>query len=324
MATLELIICGLIWAFAAREVMEDVIWKVMGLSVLFWIITGWQPLLKSIMDGFIEAGLLAGGGIISRTDFTDPGNIVDFGMSATAVVLANLGKLSFWNYTMELLLSGVTCWVIVGFYCIIAAQIFKAILEFYLVGVCSFFLLPFLAFQKTAFIGERVFGTMIAHGVQLMFLALILNVALPVLYTFPLPLHPTLDDCIKLLATSLILLTLALGAPSIANGMVFGSPSLHAGQFLQTAKSFTQTGGALLATGTGLSLLGAAAIRSGITGASAMGTAASRGATNARATGGNQVAGGLRGIQQYVTGRTIQGFRNAINNGRVRARRHVP
>ena len=326
LATLELTICGLLWGFGHRAIVEDLVWKILGLSVLVWIITGWQPLLKSVMEGFIEAGLLAGSNVISMNDFTDPGNLIDFGFSVTAIAIGYNKSLYFWANVLQVAMSGIACMCIIGIYMILAAQIFKAILEFYLVGVCTFFLVPFLAFHKTAFIGERVFGTLIAHAVQLMVLALLLTVSLPILYNFKLPNEPGLQEICLLLGTSVVLLTLAIGAPSLANGMVFGTPSLHAGDVLRTAGSM---GNAATALG-GVVIAGGIATRAAISGASAMYHAANYGANNYRQAHPNSggisstIRGGAQGMRQYLTGTATQGLLNAVHNGRIRANRRVP
>ncbi len=167
-----------------------------------------------------------------------------------------------------------------------------------------------------------------------MVLALIVNVMLPILFQFKLPNDPPFADIILLFAASLVLLTLAIGAPALANGMVFGTPVMHGGDVLRTAFSMAQTGAAIGGVGAAVSIAGAAALRGTVTGASAMTAAAHVGAANRRdanfAAGnfpvgglGTSIAGGAQGISQYLRNRTTEGFRQAVANGRIRSTRNM-
>src|SRR5216683_1535411 len=118
-----------------------------------------------------------------------------------------------------------------------------------------------------------------------------------------------------------------MNAPALANGIIFGSPLFHAGHLLHTATGAVETGMTIGAVGAGLSIAGAAGLRAGLGGVAAMNTAARRGAYQYRQNHGGGTAstiiGGTRGMGQYLGNRTIQGFRDAVTNGRARARRHV-
>src|SRR5207244_8278943 len=94
----------------------------------------------------------------------------------------------------EVLISGLSALIIIGLFFWLAVDVFEALLNFYLVAIAGLLLAPFMVFEKTAFVGERVFGTLVAHGVRLSLLALIISAALPILVAFKLPNDPTLQQ----------------------------------------------------------------------------------------------------------------------------------
>ncbi len=320
LATIELIICGLLWAFSGQQIVENLVWKILGFAVLFWIVQEWAQLLTWLQDGFIQAGLFVGDNGITVTDFRDPGNIADFGFSVTAVVFKQLKTLSWFNSAFTILLGGIVTCIIVVFYCYMAAQVFMALLEFAIVGAATVFLLPFLAFQKTAFIGERVFGTMVSHAVRLLYLALILNVALPIIYSFQLPIEPEFGDVWILFMLSLLLVTLCYNAQNVASGLIHGAPSLHAGSFIGSVTTVAETAAAVGAVGTGVSIAGVSLLRGGISTASAMREAAHMGVARRGGNGlSNSVIGGTQGMGKYSVQRMTKTFRAAYQTGKHRA-----
>lgn len=333
LATMELALAAAAWHRANEALFEQLLWKLLGVFVLMHLVDGWKYYIDHARDGFIQAGLFIGDNAISLHDFTDPGNIIDFGFSVTALVFQRIRSLSWWSQSSEILYSGLGAMMTVMFYIVMAATVFKALLEYYLVCSCAIFLAPFMAFEKTAFLGERVFPTILAHAVRLMFLALLLNIALPILYTFKLPTDPQFHEVMLLCATSFVLMVLALGAQALASGFLHGSPSLGWHNVLHGATSFVQTTAALGAVGLAASYGGGrlveAAVRTGtaVSEAAHLGMAQYRTAhpfTHASRQGrlATQTLGAAQGVAQYSVNALASGFRRTVAEGRAGAQRH--
>jgi P-type conjugative transfer protein TrbL len=324
-ATIELTVAAIAWAFTRQAWMAQLFWKVLGFVFLLWIVENWPLLTQWVRDGFIEAGLLVGGSVLNVSDITDPGNIVDFGFSVTALLFNKLGELSFWSYGFIIIIGGLAGLLIVGIYIVIAGHVFKALLEFYIASACLIFLVPFLAHEKTAPFGERVFGTFIAHALRLLILAAILSIALPILYTYKLPNDPQLRDALMLLAGSFVFFVMALSAPAMASGLISGVPVLSFSHLLHGASSAMQTAAAVGAVGAAASVAGAAGLRGALSGASAVRASAQIGAAQFRASHPqatsphSSVQGGMQGVGSYAMGRLTSGFRAAVQDGRTRA-----
>lgn len=328
-ATIELAVAFIALALVRQSWMAPLFWKVLGFAFLIWILDNWPALAQGLRDGFIQAGLLVGGSVLTVTDVTDPGNLVDFGISVTALLFNKLSQLNLWSYGLIIIIGGLAGLLTILFYIVIAGHLFKALLEFYIASACLIFLVPFLAHEKTAPFGERVFGTCIAHAMRLLVFAAVLSIALPVLYTYKLPNDPQLRDVWLLLAGSFTFFAIALSAPAMASGLISGAPVLSFSHLLHGASSAMQTATAVGAVGAAASVAGGAAIRGAVSGASAMRTAAQLGAAQFRtsqpqASGlRSSVQGGIQGVGSYALGRLTSGFRSAVQDGRTRANRTI-
>jgi P-type conjugative transfer protein TrbL len=331
LATMELMLAATAWHNAQAELFLRFFWKLLGIFVVMAFVDNWKWWIDQTRTGFIQMGLFIGDNAISLADFTDPGNIIDFGFSVTALIFQRIRTLSWWSHSSEILYSGLAAFMTVIFYMVMAAAVFKAILEYYIVCAAGILLAPFMVFEKTAFIGERVFSTIIAHAVRLMLLALLLNIALPVLYTFKLPNDPQFREVMLLMGTSFVLMVLALGAQALASGFVHGTPALGWHNVLHGVTSFTQTTAAIGAVGYGAAYLGGQGLRGAVRMGAALQEAAGRGMDNyarthpaAQGRVASHVIGGAQGIGQYSFNRLASTFHRTVAEGRAGARTHVP
>src|SRR3546814_4834390 len=65
--------------------------------------------------------------------------------------------------------------VVIAFF-VLAIQVFVTIIEFKLVTLAGFVLLPFAFFGRTAFMAERVLGHIISSGIKVLVLAVITGI----------------------------------------------------------------------------------------------------------------------------------------------------
>jgi P-type conjugative transfer protein TrbL len=336
LATIELIVDAIGWYTTGRAFFVAFFWKLFGFGFLFWLVRAWPDLLIGLRTGFLRAGLAIGGNVLTVNDLTDPGNLVDFGFSVTAVLLTNLTKMTWLRYGFVILFAGLAGWLVVLFYIGMAVHLFKALLEYYIVGACLLFLVPFLAHQKTAFIGERVFGTFVSHALRLMIYAVILNIALPVFFRWQLGPTPDFHDAMMLLTVTLLFFSIMLSAPALASGVIHGQGVWSLSNLLFGVQSAVATGAALGAVGAGASLAGAAGLRGAVSLGSAMREAAHIGAASSRASRpltssytwrtrvADSVGGGARGMATYSMRRMGSSFTAASRQGRTRAQNTMP
>lgn len=330
MATIELALAAGTWYVLGGGLIQAFLWKLLGFAFLFWLVEHWPALLSGVRNGFIEGGLLVGGSVLTLNDITDPGNLIDFGFSVTAILFNKLSQLNMLTNAFIIIVGGLSGLIVVLLYIIMAMHLFMALLEYYVVGACVIFLVPFLAYEKTAFIGEGVFSTLISHALRLMIYAAILSAILPILYTWKLPNDPTLHDTFMLLAGSFAVFVTVISAPQMASGVHHGAGVFSMSNVLFGAGSLARTTVAVGAVGAAASFAGGAAVRGTVSGLSAMREAAHMGQAayqrshpdtyaSRRGQQATTWIGGAQGMAQYARTRVMRGVTEAIRSGRIRA-----
>jgi type IV secretion system protein TrbL len=216
-------------------------------GLFVWLVTSWPSLIGSVLDGFMQVGVRAGGSTMSVSEFTNPSKIAGLGLVATEPIFLHIRDYGFFSGLKnigDVLITGLCGIAIVAGFFVIAIQVFVLFLEFYVIAVCSLILVPFGVNQYTAWISEQTFGTLLGHGVKLMVLAFITSLAFPVLARLglALPPDPTLKQILSMACGVWAITVLCLHAPRIAAGMLAGSPALTAGM-----AASTMVGGAVLA-----------------------------------------------------------------------------
>jgi type IV secretion system protein TrbL len=260
---LEVLIAGL-WYLHSRDLdLGALAMKLAGITVLGWIITEWPRLIRVVLKTFVHFGLRAGGDTISETDFTDPSNILWYGLSVAVTVTTHLGQYTGMDAVynaVEVLTSLPLGVVIMVLYFVLAVWIFVVLLEFYACTALAVTLLPFGAFRLTAFLAEKAFAYLAAAGIQVMALAFITASLLPVMVRLQGGLHPTFQDLALQLCGALTLCLMAWRVNRFAATLLQGAPQLTMQDVTRAAAATARTvttlgGGAAAGVGGGTALL---------------------------------------------------------------------
>ncbi|MDC7812820.1 P-type conjugative transfer protein TrbL [Sphingomonas koreensis] len=285
---IDVTIAGLFWAWGADEdVLQRLIKKTLYIGFFAFIIGNFHTLATIVFESFAGLGLKASGDSLSLAEFMKPGSIAATGLQAAKPLLDAAGQFSslwavFANLALILVLLIAWLIVVLAFF-IIAVQVFITLIEFKLVTLAGFVLLPFAFFNRTAFMAERVLGHIVSTGIKVLVLAVITGIGTTLFDQFTaagLGVEPDINQVMAIALAALSLLGLAIFGPGIANGIVSGGPQLGAGA---AAGTVLAAGGALVG--------GAAAARLGVGAAGSAIGAAGR-MTGAAARGGAQMAGG--------------------------------
>jgi type IV secretion system protein TrbL len=254
MIALVVALTGLQWALSPnRELLAIGFGKVLLIGAFAFLINDWQSLCETVQAGFIELGLEAGGGGLSRAEFLNPGAILEAGWQ----IVRALGETSApahnpldvaGNLTDAFILGLAMIGVMLAF-AVLALQIIVTLLEFKIVTLGGFVLLPFGIWSKSAFLAERPLGYVAASGLKVLALAIVVSGARTIFDQLQPSANPDLYEALAILAAAVLLAMLAILIPSLAAALVTGGPALGAGGALTGA----------LATGGGALLLGAAA-----------------------------------------------------------------
>ncbi|MGH2927713.1 MAG: type IV secretion system protein, partial [Solirubrobacteraceae bacterium] len=167
-------------------------------------------------------------------------------------------------------------------------QLFVTLIEFKLTTLAGFVLVPFALWGKTAFLAERVLGSVVSAGIKILVLAVIVGIGTNLFGQFTVPAGQTLtiDNALAIMLAAMALLGLGIYGPGIATGLVSGAPQLGAGAAAGTALA---AGGVAMAAGAATLGAGAGAYRL------ARGVGSAVRSQGARMAGTGSVGGGPSG-----------------------------
>lgn len=289
LAAIDLTLAALFWAWGRDEdVIARLVKKTLFIGVFAYLIGNWNSLARIVFESFAGLGLKASGTGLSAVDFLQPGRVAQVGLDAGRPLLESIsglmGYISFFENFIQIVVL-LFAWIVVllAFF-ILAVQLFITLIEFKLMTLAGFVLIPFGLFSKTAFLAERVLGNVVSSGVKVLVLAVIVGIGSTLFsqFTSGTSAQPSIEDAMALVLASLALLGLGIFGPGIANGIVSGGPQLGAGAAVGTGLA----AGGLAAAGGALATGGASAL-AGAAGAAARGSAAlAGGAANAYRAGG--------------------------------------
>ncbi|WP_309630139.1 P-type conjugative transfer protein TrbL [Brevundimonas sp.] len=257
---------GIQWAMSPnREVLASGFGKVLLIGAFAWLINDWQSLSETIYAGFIELGLTAGGGSLSRADFLNPGAILAQGwrivkaLGETPAPVNN--PLDVVGNMTDALILGLAMIGIMLAFAVLALQIVVTLLEFKIVTLGGFVLLPFGIWNKSAFLAERPLGYVVSSGLKVLALAIVVSGARTIFDQLQPSSNPDIYEALSILVAAILLAMLALFIPNLASALVTGGPALGAGAAL--AGTLAVTGAGALAAGAvagaGAAVSGAAA-----------------------------------------------------------------
>jgi type IV secretion system protein TrbL len=208
--------------------------KVLLIGFFAWLLSDWSGLTKTVVTGFAQLGLKAGGSGMSVDAFlSSPSDLVRLGMTLVTGMTVQIKELTgpiafFENFAMILVIGISVLGVIIAFV-ILAVQVFVTIIEFRLVTLAAFVLVPFGIMKQTSFLSDRALGYVASSGLKLLTLAMIVSIGSKTFKTLTLGPVPSIEVAISILIASVVLVMLALTVPSIAAALVTGGPQLGAG-----------------------------------------------------------------------------------------------
>jgi type IV secretion system protein TrbL len=258
----------LFWTWGeSDDILARLVKKTLQVGFFAFLISNWNALAKIIYLSFSGLGLRAAGGG-SADDLLHPGRIASIGLDAGRPLLDQASELAgpvglFTNFAEIAVLLLAWAIVLLAFF-IIAIQLFVTLIEFKLVTLAGFVLVPFGLFGRTAFLAERVLGNVMATGIKVLVLAIIIGIGSTIFDEFVADYGSdpaTLEQVGAIALASLTLLGLSIFGPGIASGLVSGGPQLGAGAAVGTG---------LVATGVG------AVVGAGVAGAASLAGAANK------------------------------------------------
>jgi type IV secretion system protein TrbL len=234
MIALVVAMTGIQWAVSSnRDALAGAFSKILLIGAFAYIINDWQGLSETIFAGFLELGLTAGGGTISSADFLNPGAVIETGWQIVKALgdapTTTEDPLDVIGNLIDAIIIGISMLGIMVAFAILALQIIVTLLEFKIVTLGGFILLPFGILSKTAFMAERPLGYVVSSGLKVLALAIVISGAQAVFAQLTPSGEPDIYEAMTILTAAIILAMLSLFAPNLAAALVSGGPALGAG-----------------------------------------------------------------------------------------------
>ena len=298
LVVISITISAILWAIdETQNIMAALVRKILLIGFFAWLVTNWHSLTLTVINGFAKLGLQASGGG-SIGDFTRaPTKAVEAGLSVVIDLIKYIGDLAQQNagfgalmHIDMIIVAAVAAIGILLAFIILAIEIAVTIIEFYIVTLIAFVVVPFGVLSQTSFLAEKAIGYVVSVGFKFMALAVIAGVGINIFETYTLSPQPTVAEEAGLLLSAIFLMMLSLKVPAIAGAMISGGPQLNTGGALMGA-----AGVAAGAAGVGLAARAAGgAIASGWAGGGEK-IAAARAASGGLGSGGTSPGGGSGG-----------------------------
>lgn len=261
MIALVVAMTGIQWAVSSnRDALAGAFSKILLIGTFAYIINDWQGLSETIFAGFLQLGLTAGGGSISSADFLNPGAVIETGWQIVKALgdapTTTEDQLDVIGNLIDAIIIGISMLGIMVAFAILALQIIVTLLEFKIVTLGGFILLPFGILSKTAFMAERPLGYVVSSGLKVLALAIVISGAQAVFAQLTPSPEPDIYEAMTILTAAIILAMLSLFAPNLAAALVSGGPALGAGAL---AVGGLAVGGAAGVAAAGIASAGAAA-----------------------------------------------------------------
>ena len=275
LVVISIVLTAIMWAVdETQNVIAPLVRKILLVGFFAWLVGNWHSLTVTVVTGFGQLGLKAGGGASIGDFMSAPTRAVEAGFKIFLQIIQYIGELASQNggfgalqHIDMIIVAAVAAIGILLAFIILAIEVAITIIEFHLVTLIAFVTIPFGVLTQTSFLAERSIGYVVSVGLKFMALGVILGVGLNIFNTYTLSPEPTVPEECGLLLAAIFLMMLALKIPAIAGALISGGPQLNSGS----------------------ALMGAAGVAAGAAGVALAGRAVA-GAVGSLVGGGGQVA----------------------------------
>jgi type IV secretion system protein TrbL len=235
----------------------------------FWsfIITQWHSLSLAFISAFGKLGIGAGGGGGGLSDFlNNPSKLFKIGLDDASALFDYarycMGVTNHWGQPpvldpisqigydfkelvimIEVVVAAIILIVAYGW---LAIEVVITVLEFHIVTLVAFCVLPFGVLRHTNSLAENAIGYVFRAGFKAMVLGIIIGLGSNFLSQYTIvespASMPSFDTLCGLAIAVIVILMLALHAPKYASAVVAGAPANSAGSLVGTAVGVGATG----------------------------------------------------------------------------------
>jgi type IV secretion system protein TrbL len=268
LVVISVAITAVLWALDENQnVLASFVRKILLVGFFAWLVTQWHSLSTTVVNGFAALGLKAGGGTMTVSTFTtSPSQIVMAGINVISGLLQYVhriapGPVEFFAHIDVIAMAIIASIGILIAFVILAVEIVVTIIEFHIVTLVAFVMVPFGVLTQTSFMSEKAIGYVVSVGLKLMTLAIVVSLGTTIFDNYTVSTDPGIGEDVGLLLAAVLMVMLALKIPAIAGALISGGPQLSAGGAVMGAAGVAAgvAGGALAARAMGAAIAGSMA-----------------------------------------------------------------
>lgn len=228
---IEVVMFGIGVALGRIDFKAEIVAKVLAIGFAQFLLFRYVWLVDGLRNGFVDAGLAAGGGHLTTPEFLDPSAYITAGFEKVFSVMEGRFEDGAWHFLSTFSMVGLFSLIVllIMYFAFVAMgfQIFFAVIEFYIITSLAIIFIPFLILQKTSFLGFRALNGILSNCIKLMVLAFVASLASPVIeeLTFS-TMEPTMRESVSLAVGALAIALLMWRAPNIAVSFISGTSGL--------------------------------------------------------------------------------------------------
>jgi len=320
---ITIVFAGATYAFGNTSVgVEFLLKKILLVGGTLFLITNWLDFTNVIVSSFGVLGLRVGGLSavqLTTADLFSPARIAGIGFEYADDLLnrasEQAGYLGTGYLSGEGILLVIAALVMGLSFIIIALQVFMLLIEFKLVTLGAFILIPFAIMDRTTSLAQGALGYVIAAGLKIFVLAIVISLATAFVEPLTISQEVESSEAFAIMAIALTFVMLAIRAPGLAASISGAGPQIGVGAIAQTAATVaTPVVAAGYAAGAGAKLTRAAVRVTGLGGnrTSDSGSGGGTGSSTA-AKAGADVVGSTRTAVR--AGATVIGTTAAAGQG---------
>jgi type IV secretion system protein TrbL len=261
---ISVVTMAIMWAVdETNHIWGPLIRKILLVGFWAYIITNWQSFGLAFISAFGKLGVGASGGGAGLSTFLNtPSKVFGIGFKDAAALfdfaaycmgqtnawgtltfpasINPVTQLAFLFQQLVVMLEAIAAAIILIFaYGWLALEIVVTVLEFHIVTLVAFCILPFGVLQPTRSLAENAIAYVFRAGFKAMVLGIIIGLGSTFLTSNLIVENPgdlpTLNTMCGLALSVLVILMLALHAPNYASAVVAGAPANSAGSLAGTA-----------------------------------------------------------------------------------------
>ena len=181
-------------AFQGYVDLYDGIFKIIKIGGMIWVVSDYQSLVNTLLQGFDYLGSRAGGGAIV-VDMNDPSAIAEQGI----VIVKPLFEDINYSFSSIINLPGImlsvwsALWIMLSFY-LIGLRMLIAYITFYTTATLGLFFLVFAVLSFTRPVAENVIGMLLREGFKFMVLSFLVSIMQTMVKTWNLPDQPSIEQ----------------------------------------------------------------------------------------------------------------------------------